>query len=147
MPWPRRPGISCLWCDNLRSKAACAASPRAAAASEGANAHASRAALRPGTAAVVKRSAGLDCVPVSRRGFRGESRVRKFYCSLDGVDASIVSSSGFGGAADFSMFKLAPRMEPHNGQWPQPVHVLLLVFSARWCCIVRVRTLPTHASN
>ena len=45
------------------AKAASAASPRAAAALEQTT-HTSRAALRPGTAAVVKRSAGLDCASV-----------------------------------------------------------------------------------
>ena len=46
-----------------------AASPRAAAALEEAT-HTSRAALRPGTAAIVKkkRSAGLDCASVSPLG-------------------------------------------------------------------------------
>ena len=44
---------------SFRSNDACAASPRAAAAL-GEATHTSRAALRPGTAAVVKISAGLD---------------------------------------------------------------------------------------
>ena len=51
----------------LQSKAACAASPRAAVALEGATKKSS-AALRRGTAAVVKRSAGLDCASVSPLG-------------------------------------------------------------------------------
>ena len=51
-----------------RSMAACGASPRAATAPEDAS-HTSRAVLRPGTAAVAKRSAGLDCVAVSHLGF------------------------------------------------------------------------------
>ena len=50
-----------------RSNAACAASPRAAAAMEEAT-HTSRAALCPGTAAVVRISAGLDCASVSPLG-------------------------------------------------------------------------------
>ena len=53
--------------ESLRSNAACAASPRAAAAFEEAT-HTSWAALRPGTAAVVKISAGLDCEAVSPLG-------------------------------------------------------------------------------
>ena len=48
-------------------KDACAASPRAAAA-QGEATHTSRAALRPGAAAVVKRSAGEDCASVSPLG-------------------------------------------------------------------------------
>ena len=47
--------------------AACPASPRAAAAMDEAT-HTSRAAMRPGTAAVVKISAGLDCEAVSPLG-------------------------------------------------------------------------------
>ena len=43
------------------------ASPRAAATLEKAT-HTSKAALRPGTRAVVKISAGLECGPVSPQG-------------------------------------------------------------------------------
>ena len=46
---------------SLRSKVACASFLRAAAALEDAT-HTSGAAVRPGTATVVKISAGLDCV-------------------------------------------------------------------------------------
>ena len=59
--------ISFLWCESLRSNATCAASPRVAAATEEAT-HTSRAALRPGTAAMVKISAGLDCEAVGPLG-------------------------------------------------------------------------------
>ena len=45
----------------------CGVSPRPAAAMEEAT-HTSRAALRPGTAAAVKISAGLDCEAVSPLG-------------------------------------------------------------------------------
>ena len=50
----------------LRSKEACAAFPRAAALVDAT--HTSREALRRGTAAVVKRSAGLECVSVGPLG-------------------------------------------------------------------------------
>ena len=63
MPWSRKSGTSCLKLNSLRSNAACAASPRAAAAL-GEATHTSRAALRPGTAAVVRISACLDCEAV-----------------------------------------------------------------------------------
>ena len=57
-----------LKCESLRSNAACAASPRAAAAMEEAT-HTSRAALRPGTAAVVKNiSRAWTCEAVSHLG-------------------------------------------------------------------------------
>ena len=55
--------------------------------------HMSRAALRPWTAAVVKRSAGLCFCDSS--GFSGNCWISKFQ-----------SSSGFSGAASFTMFKL-----------------------------------------
>ena len=67
IPCVGRSGISRLWCKILRSKAAGAASPRAAAALEDAT-HTSKAGLRPRTAAVAKRSAGLDCASVSPMG-------------------------------------------------------------------------------
>ena len=38
-------------------------------------------------------------------GFRGDSWVRESQSSKDGVNASIVPSSGFGGAAGFSVLK------------------------------------------
>ena len=52
-----------LSCVSFRSNASCEASPRAAAMEEAT--HTSRAALRPGTAAVVRLSAGLDCEAVT----------------------------------------------------------------------------------
>ena len=55
-------------CVRLRSDAACAASPRAGGASMEEAMNTSRAALRPGTAAVVRISAGLDCEAVSPLG-------------------------------------------------------------------------------
>ena len=67
MPCCRSSTFSFLHCESLRPSAACA-SPRAAAAIEEAT-HTSRAALRPGTAAVVKTSAGLDCEAVGPLGF------------------------------------------------------------------------------
>ena len=90
---------------SIRRKRCLRVSPRAAAALEEAT-HTSRAALRPGTAAVVKRSACLDCVPVSLLGSVVMRWVRKFQSAKDGVDACIVSPSCFGGAAEFSVLKL-----------------------------------------
>ena len=84
-----------LACDSLQSKTACAASPLAAAAL-GEATHTSRAALRLGTAAVVKRSAGLDCDAVS-------ARVCQFHAADHGVNARIMPPRGFGGAASFSV--------------------------------------------
>ena len=67
MPWLRRSEISSLCLESLRSNDARAASPRAAAALEEAT-QTSMAVLRPGTAVVVKISAGLDCDAVSPLG-------------------------------------------------------------------------------
>ena len=67
MLWLRNSESSSLLCEGLRSNDACAASPRAAAATEEAT-HTSKAALRPGTAAVVRISAGLNCEAVSLLG-------------------------------------------------------------------------------
>ena len=55
-----------------------------------------------GTAAVVRRSAGLDCVSVSPLGSVVMPRSASF--GQDGVNACVVSSSSFGGAAGFSVF-------------------------------------------
>ena len=86
-------------------KAACAASPRAAAASEDTT-HTSEAALRPGTAAGAIRSARLD-----------------------GVNARIVASRGFSSAADFSALRLgypnlpsALMTKKSCGAWTLPAH-------------------------
>ena len=61
---------STVRCPNQR---ACVASPRAAAVLEDAT-HTSRAALRPGTAAEVKRSASLHCATVSPVCFKRRNR-------------------------------------------------------------------------
>ena len=55
----------------FESKAACAASPRAAAALED-NTQLSRAALRPETAAVVQIPASLDAIYLETRGAPGD---------------------------------------------------------------------------
>ena len=85
--------------------AACAASLRAAAAMEEAT-HTSRAALRPGTAAVLKISAGLDCEAVKPSGFRSDARICKFHAADHSANACVVSPRSFGCAAGFCMFQL-----------------------------------------
>ena len=57
-----------------------------------------RAALRPGTAAVVKMSAGLDCEAVSPLG---SVAMPRFHAADHSVNARTVSSRGFGCAAGF----------------------------------------------
>ena len=105
MPWLRNSETSFLWCDSLRSNDACAASPRSAAALEEAT-HTSRAALRPGTAAMMKISArsGLrSCEPC---GFRGDAWVCEFLTALHSVSACVVSPRDFGSAASLAIFQL-----------------------------------------
>ena len=97
-PGERKSGISHRQWNLFRSKAACAASPRPPAALEDAT-HTSRAALRPGTAAVVNVSAGLDgACPLGSVVTAGSA---SFNLPRNGVDAGTVASSGFGSAADF----------------------------------------------
>ena len=63
----KRAAVNVLFVSVLRFHSACAASLRAAAAMEEAT-HTSKATLRPGTTAVVKISAGLDCEAVGLLG-------------------------------------------------------------------------------
>ena len=86
----------------FRSKAACAASPRAAAALE----DTSRAALRPGSAAVVKISACVDVASVDPHGSVVTPESASFQASEQRVCTRVVASRGFGSAASFSMFQL-----------------------------------------
>ena len=79
------------------------ASPRAAAAMEEAT-HTSRAALRPGTAVVVKISAGLDREAVSP-WFRGDAWVCEFHGADYGMNTREVPPGGFG-VAGFCVFQL-----------------------------------------
>ena len=65
--------------------------------------HTFSAALRPGTAAVVKILAGLEC---EFSGFRSNAWVCKFHAADHSVNACAVSSRGFGSAAGFCMFQL-----------------------------------------
>ena len=67
MPALASSGIATLYRRSLRLNAAAAASP-AAADEFGEAMHTSKAALRPGTAAVVRISAGLSCVLVGPVG-------------------------------------------------------------------------------
>ena len=59
--------------------------------------HTSRAALRPGTAAVLKISAGLDCEAVSPLSSGVMPGVCKFHAADHSVDTRVVPSRGLGG--------------------------------------------------
>ena len=92
--------------------------------------HTSRAALRPGTAAVVKKISrpGLRCGESSR--FRGNARVCQFHAADNSVNTCVVPPRGFGGAASFSVFQLWAQVGAT--QWalpttlPEPVAKSLL---------------------
>ena len=94
------------------------ASPRAAAAMEETT-HTFRAAQRPGTAAVVKISAGLDCEAVRSPGFRGNVKVCQFHA------AACMLPRGFGGAAGFCVFQLGVQVGTAALAWPPPTQTLL----------------------
>ena len=98
---------------------ACAASSRAAAAMEEAT-RTSRAALRPGTAAVVKISAG------GSSGFRSGARVCKFHAADHSMDACPVSTCGFGVAASFFCVLQLRVQEALSLPFPQSVSKPLL---------------------
>ena len=100
IPCTRRPWSSLLLWVVFRSKAACAASPRAAAALEDAT-DTSRAALRPGSAAVVKISAGVDVASVDPHGSVVTPEPASFQASEQRVCTRVVASRGFGSAASF----------------------------------------------
>ena len=93
------------FCSGRGSTAACAASPRAAAAIEEAT-HTSRAAPRPGTAVVVKISARPGLRSGEPSGFRSDAWVCKFQAANHSVNARVVSSRDFGSAAGFRVFQL-----------------------------------------
>ena len=81
---------------SVRSNTACAASLRAVA-------HASRAALRLGTAAVVEDQPAWIALLC---GFGRNTWVCELLSTRDGVNIRRVSSCGFGGAASLSLFQL-----------------------------------------
>ena len=68
--------------------------------------HTSRAALRPGIAAVVLEISRPGLRFCESSGFCGDLLVRWFQSTQDGVDACVLSSITFGGAASFSVFEL-----------------------------------------
>ena len=91
-------------CEVLRSDAACAASPRAAAAVQDATHVNSRAASWDSSSGEKIKRPGLCFCESS--GFRGDAWVCESQSSHDGVNASMVRSGGFSGAAELTMFKL-----------------------------------------
>ena len=98
--------------------------PRAAAIEEATQT--SRAALRPGIAAVVKISVRLDCGSEPSR-FRSNAQVCEFQTAHHSVNACVVSSRGFGSAARFCMFQLwvQERTATHPNRFAEP-------FFAHW---------------
>ena len=115
----------------LQSQAACTASLRAAAAVEDAT-HTSRAALRLGTAAVVKRSAGLDCVSVSPLG----SVVIPGSASVSPPMTARTQAQCLGWLQRCCGFHHAQversKNDPHRRHWPKPCSSDCPVFFARW---------------
>ena len=123
-----------LSCVSLRSNAACAASPRAAAAMEEAT-HTSRAALRPVTAAVVKISAGLDCEAVSSSlGSVVMPGSRAVSCRRLVVNARVnLSPRRLRRCCRFLRAPTeGPRKEPQHRHWPSPTPFCYHVYSACW---------------
>ena len=99
-------------------------SPRAAAMEEAT--HTSRAALRPGTAAVdenVSRPGLRNCEPP---GFRGNAKVCQFHAADHFVNTSVVPPRGFGVAAGFCVFQLWVQEGTAASATSHPV------FSERW---------------
>ena len=69
--------------------------------------HTSRAALRPGTAAVVKNISRPGLCFCESSGFRGYPWVLKSWSSQDGVNARMVPSGGVG------------KNDQHRRHWPE----------------------------
>ena len=81
------------------------------------------------------------CVAVSPSGFRGNAWVCEFQSVHDGVNACVVPTSGLGGAASFSVFKLwVHERNRMFGTDQKPVQALLpglFCTVAMWSCGVK----------
>ena len=105
MPWSRNSESSSLLCEGLRSNDACAAFPRAAAATEEAT-HTSKAALLSWDSSGgenISRPEVRSCEP---SGFRGDARICQPHAADHGVNARVALPRGFGVAASFCVLQL-----------------------------------------
>ena len=103
MPWLRKPVISFLQLNRLRSNDAFAASLRAAAAMGRPHIQGGAASWDSSDGEHIGRPALRCCEPY---GFLSDAWVCEFQSAHHGVNACVVSSRGFGSAAGFSVFQL-----------------------------------------